>query len=184
MEHELKGLIKGKLWEYNISNDALICRNKERVVYILKNKNDQFFQEIISSLNKKCLANPELNIVYEKPKAPIPLELFHRCLRSNEVVYQQNVGLSQGKNGLFCFSNFTKHFPINHYNYDEEKTVYIDPQQVCKITRKIKTRERVQAKLGLENKRIILSCEFPWTILTIIIPTINVGDTNESRSKS
>ena len=172
MDSELKYLLKGKHWEYNILPDnKLICHNKG-LYYIFENKNDLFFQDVLSSLNNRGKPTPSLNIYYEKPFVPIPLELFHRVLRSNEIIYEQRVGLKTGEEGLYCFSDVTKNFMINHHEYADESEVYIDPQRMCKITRRIRDRERVHAKLAIEEDRIILECEFPWTVLTIILPTI------------
>ncbi len=173
MMSEMRYLLKGR-WDYNIQDNTLICKNKQGLIHIFENKDAMFFNNLISSLSSKSKANPDLKVSYETPEVPIPLELFHRILRSNEVVFEQTVGIRESHEGLYCFSNVTKNFQLNHYDYDEEREVYIDPQRMCKITRRIRDRERVHAKLRLEPSRIILRCEFPWTILTIIMPTIRV----------
>lgn len=170
VENEFKTLLKGK-WEYNIKENRLICKNRTGLTYIFENKDDLFFQELLVSL-KNARANIDLNVEITTPLETIPLELFHRILRSNEVIFEQVVGIRQAKDGLYCFSDYTKDFRINHHKYDSEKTVYIDPQRMCKITRRLRNRERVYARLGIEDDRIILECEFPWTVLTIILPTV------------
>lgn len=171
MNTEIKQLLKGR-WNYNIEGNSLICKNKNGLTYVFENKSNDFFQKLLSTLSLKSKPDPSLKADYEKPIASVSLELFHRVLRSNEVIFEQEVGLRECIEGLFCFSNVTKNFKLNHYKYDEENKVYIDPQRMCKITRKIRDRERVNSKIRIESKRIILECEFPWTVLTIIMPTI------------
>jgi len=172
----LKQLLKGK-WNYNIKDNKLICRNHSGLTYVFENKDNFFFQELLTTLNRSGRANPELNVEYESPEVQMPLELFHRVLRSNEVIYEQLVGLRQSPEGLFCFSEYTKDFKLNHHEYDDVKQVYIDPQRMCKITRRIRDRERVRTKIAIEDKRIVLECEFPWTTLIILMPTVpaNMG---------
>jgi len=170
VDTELKYLLKGK-WEYNISDGKLFCKNKSGVMYVFENKDNLFFQDVLTAL-KHGKANPDLEIKYKQPEVNIPLELFHRILRSNEVIFEQLVGLKQGADGLYCFSEYTKDFRLNHNKYEDEKIVYIDPQRMCKITRRIRNRERIHARLRIEDSKIILECEFPWTIMTIIIPTV------------
>ncbi len=172
MISEMRYLLKGRNWNYNIQQNSLICKNSQGLVYIFENKDNLFFNNLISSLSSKSRANPDLKIQVETPTAQIPLELFHRIMRSNEVVFEQKVGLRETSEGLYCFSNVTKNFQLNHYEYNEGMEVYIDPQRLCKITRRIRDRERVNARIRLEPEQILLRCEFPWTVLTIILPTI------------
>lgn len=170
--NEFKQLLKGR-WDYNILDNKLTCKNKTGLTYIFENKDDIMFNNLISTLNSKCKANPNIIIDYEKPVAEVPFELLYRVLRSNEVLYEQIVGLRETSEGLFCFSNVTKNFRINHHEYEEELEVYVDPQRICKILRKIQDRNRVHAMMKLEPKRIIIECTFPWTVLTIIVPTVH-----------
>ena len=166
----MKSLLKGNV-KYNLTDNQLIVKRTDGVYMIFTNRDNSFFQSLLSSL-KNATPNPELNIEYLNPTIELPLDLFHRILRSNEVVYEQLVGLRETNEGLYCFSNMTKNFQLNHHEYSTNNEVFIDPQLVCKITRKIRDRERVQAKLLLEKTRITLSCEFPWVSLVIIIPTV------------
>lgn len=165
----IKSVLKG--CNYNIVEDRLICQRKDGVSLVFRNKDNNYFQDLLSSL-KKATPVPDLDIDYEKPYVEIPLDLFYRILRSNEVVYEQLVGLRQSVDGLYCFSNTTKSFQLNHYEYPIVKEVYVDPKMVCKITRKIRDRERVLSKILLEKTRIILTCELPWVEMVFIIPTV------------
>lgn len=173
--NEIKSLLKGDM-EYNISDNQLICRRNDGIIFIFKNRDNVFFQSLLTSL-KKATPNPDLVADYTSPEVEIPLDLFHRLLRSNEVIYEQLVGLRETDNGLYCYSNTTKNFQLNHHKYNTTNEVFIDPQRTCKITRKIRDRERVQSKILLENTRIILGCEFPWVDLILILPTVQArGD--------
>lgn len=169
--NDIKSLYKGK-WDYNLVGDTLISKNKDNLIFILKNKDNLFFQDILSTMYTRGKPNPELMENIKKPEADISLEQFHRIMRSNEIIYEQKVILRQNKDGLFCSSEHLNDFQINHHNYDEVRSVSLDPHRVCKITRRIRDRERVYTKLRLEYNRIVLFCEFPWAELTIILPTI------------
>lgn len=168
---ELKKLIKGK-WEYNIEESKLLCKNKDGVMYIFEYANLSYFQDFLSTLKSRGTPNPELCVKYDEPVFPVSLEEFHRILRANEILYEQTVALKQGQHGLSCDSKFTT-YELNHCKYDEEKQIFIDPQMVCKITRKIRDRQRVITHIRLEEKRLILRCEFSYVILTMFLPTVN-----------
>ena len=160
-------------WKYNIIDGKLICGNKKGITYIFENKDDNVFQSLLSYLSSKGTPDPLIrDIQYEQPKVEIPFELFHRVMRANEILYQQYVGLKQNTGGLFCFSSVCKNYQLNHHKYKEKKEVYVDPQKICQISRRVRDRERVHCKILLEDHRIILECSYPWITLTIIIPTI------------
>lgn len=173
---EFKQLLKGR-WQYNLSKDELVCKNNRDIYYIFQNKDNVAFQKILSLLAKRGVPNPDLTTDFlEKPTAQISLEQFHRIFYSCEFIYEPYASLKETENGLFCFSEHIKDFELNHEKYSDNITVHVDPQRICKITRTIHDRKRVITKIKLTTQRIILECEFPWTILTICIPTINKGD--------
>lgn len=172
MNSELKYLLKGK-WEYNIKGNSLICKNKTGLVYIFENRDDLFFQSLLSTLTNRGRANPKLDIEYPEPEISIPLDLFYRVLRANEILFEQSVSLRETTGGLFCNSEYIEGFRINYNNYPKLQEVKIDPQRMCKITRRIRDRARVQAKLTMTDDEVILQCTFPWTIMTVIMPTIH-----------
>lgn len=171
MNSELKYLLKGK-WNFNIRGNSLICKNKTGLVYIFENKDDLFFQNILSVLSTRGNADPTLWGEYAEPEAPIPLDVFHKVLRANEILFEQSITLNQSPEGLFSNSEHIKDLRINYHEYADEFEVRIDPQRMCKITRRIRDRARVQAKLLLEKEDIILQCTFPWTVMTVVMPTL------------
>lgn len=173
MNEEVRKLLKGK-WKYNMVGDKLICRNRDEITFIFENKSNIVFGEILASLEKRGTPDINLNVKYDEPEITVSLDEFHRVLRSSELLYEPVTELWQNENGLFVSSEHTNEFELNHYSYEKERKVYVNPQQVCKITRKIRKRERVITAIALEDKRIILRCEFPWAIITIIIPTLRM----------
>lgn len=176
MESEFRKLLKGK-WDFNIQGNDIMCRNKDGIIHIFHNKDNTFFQNIFTTLSRRGnQPDPHLIIKYDRPESSISLEQFHRVMYSNELMYEQTVTLAETRRGLLCYSEHTHDYPLNSEYFFRLKEVHVDPQKVCKITRKIKNRERVKTKLRLERERIILECEFPWTILTVIVPTVNIGD--------
>lgn len=171
MDLEFRKILKGK-WEYNIKNDKLICKNSQGLFYIFENKDNDTFQGILSLLNKRGVPNPDLDIAFSIPTAHISLDDFHRIMYSCEIVYEQAVGLEESYDGLFCFSKHINNYQLNHHKYKINSTVYVDPHQICTITRRVRDRKRVITKITLNPKHIVLNCEFPWVIVTIIIPTV------------
>lgn len=174
MDNTVKKLLKGK-WRYNIENNNLVCKNKQETCLIFENKNNMLFGEVLSTLEKRGTPDPHLKMDYEGPLTKISLEDLHRALHSCEILYEQVAELKQGHDGLYCSSSHITRFELNHHDYSVPLIVHVDPQQLCKVTRKLRKREWINTSIKLEEKRVIVRCEFPWTVLTIIVPTVWVG---------
>ena len=166
----VRKLLKGK-WKFNLKEDKIICQNNY-MTYCFEKKDDMFFQNIITIIGSRNTPDPELEFEPEEQCIPISLETFHRIMRANEVLYVQEALLRETPGGLVCSSEYIPNFLLNHNKYDSRKCVKVDPNRICKITRVIRTRERVIAKINLSSSHILLDCEFPWVRMTVKIKTI------------
>lgn len=176
MNNEIKQMLKGGKWKYNILQNKLHLQRGETQI-ILKNMNNEFFQQTLSYLTHRGIPEPHLECNITQPDIQVPLETFHRILRANVVLYEPILKIQQDKNGLKCTSEHV-HYTLNTEQYPQKKEISIDPFELYKITRVFRDRERVPTTISFD-KTFNMRMEFPWIILNMKIPPRKIDTEKE-----
>lgn len=161
-------LVKGS-WKYNIHENNLHLQ-KQTTQLILENRNNEYFQQLLSHLSIQGTPTPNLQCNIPTPTTTIPLETFHRILRANTVLYEPLMRMIQTPTGIICQSQHINIPLIQQESTQPLNTIYVDPMELYRITRIFRDRERIITTLSFDSEHLTMRLEFPWTVLNIKIP--------------